>query len=240
MTDLSRAQPLSICDRHPPNSWATVIGIASIKCVRPVLTTRANSPRSLFEHRTQAAQRGEQILGEKQCRCDVNRRRHHVVAALTHVHVIVRVHRLAQRTAGQRGDDLVGVHVAARARAGLKYVQRKLIVIPALRHLERCGLDRGGEARRQVAEIGIRGGSGALDESQGANERARHAQPAGGEILDRALRLRAPQGSRRHVERAHAVMLDAIGRRCHRVLLRRCVVVYGNIVRILSLTRRQP
>ena len=42
-TDCRRARPASSCAAQPPSSWPTVIGIASIKCVRPVLTTPPNS-----------------------------------------------------------------------------------------------------------------------------------------------------------------------------------------------------
>ena len=34
-----RPIPLSICAAQPPSSWLNRIGMASIKCVRPVLTT---------------------------------------------------------------------------------------------------------------------------------------------------------------------------------------------------------
>ena len=42
-TDLSRAAPLSIWVRQPDNSCASVTGMASIRCVRPVFTTPATS-----------------------------------------------------------------------------------------------------------------------------------------------------------------------------------------------------
>ena len=72
---------------------------------------------------------------------------------------------------------------------------------------------------RQIAEIGVGGGRGMLDEPKRANEGPRHAQTRGGKILQGALGLGAPQGARRHVKRAHAVVLDASGC-CHRALLR--------------------
>ncbi len=39
----TRATALSIWVAYPPNSWPSVTGVASIRCVRPALTTSSNS-----------------------------------------------------------------------------------------------------------------------------------------------------------------------------------------------------
>ena len=94
-----------------------------------------------------------------------------------------------------------------------------MLVVAARGHLERRLLDRRRQVLRQIAELGVGGGRGMLDEPEGANEATRHAQPRGGKILQRALGLGAPQSARRHIKRPHAVALDA-GGCCHRALLR--------------------
>ena len=231
---LKRAQSLSICARHPPNSWASVIGIASIRCVRPVLTTPPNSRARRSSTALKRRSACSRFSVEEQRRRDVNRGRHDVVAALAHVHVIVRMHRPAQATARQRRDDLVGVHVAAGAGTGLKHVHRKLVVESSVGHLESRGLDGRRELGRHVPQFRVRARRRTLDQSQGTDERARHAQAARRKILDRALRLGAPERGRGHIERTHAVTLDAIVCRRHRALLRRLAPVYGNIRVILS------
>ena len=42
-TDSSRSTPSRTCWAYPPNSWPSVTGVASIRWVRPLLTTAANS-----------------------------------------------------------------------------------------------------------------------------------------------------------------------------------------------------
>ena len=83
------------------------------------------------------------------CACDqraqMDGARDHVVAALAHVDVIVRMHRLAERLAREVRDHLVDVHVGAGAAARLEHVDRKLIVRVAER---RCRSPRPRSPRR--------------------------------------------------------------------------------------------
>ena len=68
-------------------------------------------------------------------------------------------------------------------------------------------------ASGKQAQAAIRARGSPLDERQRADERRRHAEAADREVVDRALRLRAPQCGRGHLQLAHAVALDAkIGR----------------------------
>ena len=78
-------------------------------------------------------ERGQQRVGRLVERGEVHGAREHVVGGLPHVHVVVRV----RAVAGERRDDLVGVHVRRRARAGLEDVDRELVVVRALRDLVR-------------------------------------------------------------------------------------------------------
>ena len=167
--------------------------------------------RATLENRAQMLERRQQLLREQQGSRHVNRGGHHVVAALPHVHVIVRVHGQPGVTAGQRRDHLVGIHVAAGARAGLKYVHRELVIVTAVRNGERRALNGVGQRGVEIPQFRVGARGSMLDESQRADEGARHFQAARREILNGALGLGAPQGGRRDVERAHAVVLDAIG-----------------------------
>src|SRR5436190_1100 len=76
-------------------------------------------------------------------RGEVHGAREHVVRGLAEVDVVVGVHALA----GQRGDDLVGVHVARRTGAGLEDVDRELVVVAPIRHLGRALSDALREVR---------------------------------------------------------------------------------------------
>src|SRR6185436_7316545 len=117
------------------------------------------------------------------------------------------------RSRRQPRDDLVRVHVRARARTRLKYVDGELIRVHAVRDLEGARLDRARDSLRQQAQAPVRASGGPLDERQCAHERRRHSQTADGEVIDRALRLCAPQRGRGHLQFAHAVALHTkIGR----------------------------
>ena len=74
----------------------------------------------------QAAQRGQQLdLQGQRCR-DVQRRWDGVIAALPRIDRIIRADRLVECAAGERGQHLVGVHIAAGARAGLEHIDREM------------------------------------------------------------------------------------------------------------------
>ena len=90
------------CVAHPPASWPSVIGTASMRCVRPALTTSAQSSARRRSARGEVLQRGDHVVGQGLGRGDVDRGREDVVAALRGVDVVVRVHR-ATRGAAWRG-----------------------------------------------------------------------------------------------------------------------------------------
>ena len=122
----------------------------------------------------------------------------------------VRMHVLAEGPRGERRDDLVRVHVRARAGAGLEYLDRKLLEVLPFRDLERRGLDRPRDVIRQQAERVVRRRRRPLQQAERANERRRHRLPADAEIVDCALRLRAPERIRGDFELPHAVALDSM------------------------------
>jgi hypothetical protein len=84
-------------------------------------------------------------------------------------------------------------------------------VVPALRDLGGCRLDRARNILRQQPELRVRRRRSRLDETQRPQEFARHSEAAHREILYRALGLRAPQGLEGHLQLAHTVALGSEG-----------------------------
>ena len=133
---------------YPPNSWPSVIGTASCRCVRPVFRIRANS--TLFSSRPLARPlaRREQIRHHRHDR-QARRGRVHVVRGLPHVDVIVRVDArvLAARAAEDLrravGEDLVRVHVVRGAGARLIDVHDELVAQLPGEHVVGRADDRG-------------------------------------------------------------------------------------------------
>jgi hypothetical protein len=115
-------------------------------------------------------------------------------------------------------DHLVGVHVARRARAGLKDVDRELIVELSFVHLAAGGehrfdllvRDRVLAAGGELPQIAVRHARGILDEPQGMDQIGRQRPTGDRKILDRPLRLRAVIRRRRHANVSHRVVLDPI------------------------------
>ena len=60
--------------------------------------------------------------------------RYDIIAALAHVHVIVRVHRGTHSGCRQMSNNFIGIHIGAGARASLKDIYRKLSIVFAIRH----------------------------------------------------------------------------------------------------------
>ena len=176
--DRRRSMALSICARQPEASWPSVIGIASIRCVRPVLHDAGPLLLLLAQHAAQVLERRQQISPRAAHRAHVDRARNHVIAALAHVDVIVRMHGLPSVWLARCGDHLVDVHVGAGAAARLVHVERKLVPMFAGGDLSRRLVDRAGHVRGQQPEprIGARGGG--LDQREGGDEFRRHADAA--------------------------------------------------------------
>ena len=95
--------------------------------------------------------------------------------------------------AGEGGDDLVRVHVRARAGAGLEDVDRELVVELSGRDPVAGGSDALREVGVEEAEVGVRARRSRLD----ATEPVRHGDGnrlAGDrEVRDRLRRLAAPE-----------------------------------------------
>ena len=206
-----RASADASCAAQAPNSWAKVSGIASIRCVRPVLTTPRSDSRLALDRLAQVLQRRQQVLVHGEFGADADRGRDHVVGTLAEVDVVVRVHLRLSGARGEVRDHLVRVHVARGAGAGLVHVDGKMRVVVAVRHFQRRLADRRGLRLRQQPEAGVDLGRGGLDQAQRADEAARHRPAGDREVLHRALGLRAPQRVGGHPQLAHAVVFDAEG-----------------------------
>ena len=97
----------------------------------------------------QFSERRHQMILQLLGGADVNGRRNDIVARLTHVDVIIRMHELARADffAGQLratiGDHFICVRVGARARTGLENIEWKMVVQFAIDHFFRCLHDQG-------------------------------------------------------------------------------------------------
>ena len=163
-------QPPSSCaerDRHRIHQMRAA-GLDHIRRTRP----RAAPAPSL--RRSSA---GSRCSVQQQRRRDVNRRRHDIVAALAHVDVIVRVHRLRQARArpAWRSPRWHSCCCWCRNRSETHPPEIDRRAGPSATSSAAPWMalrDR----PRQIAQLGVRAGGRMLDEPQCANEGARHAQ----------------------------------------------------------------
>ena len=158
----------------------------------------------------QVLEAGDERLFRLQVRGYVDRRGNDIVRRLAHVDVVVRVHLAAQGLCRQRGDDLVGVHIGAGAGAGLEDVDGEMLVVAALGDGAGAVLDGLRHVGLHQAQVEVGLGAGGLDQSQRPDEAAGESQPADGEVVDSALRLRRVQGLGRDVHLAEGVFFDAV------------------------------
>ena len=126
------------------------MGVASCRCVRPDFTMSSNAVPLASSEVREGVERAEHGRKRGQHR-EPHRRGDHVVGALGHVDVIVRMDRrvdaarLAEDLVGAVREDFVNVHVVARARARLVHVHDELVAVPAAEHLVGGLHDRVGE-----------------------------------------------------------------------------------------------
>jgi hypothetical protein len=141
---------------------------------------------------------------EQRCQARENREAHrgrdHVVGALRHVDVIVRVHgRIgapcsAEQLVGPVCEYLVTVHVVAGTRARLIHVHDELIAVPAAENFIGRVDDGVGEPRLESSALLVGQGRGALDPDDGIHEHRKRTEPRDREILRGTERLDAVQG----------------------------------------------
>ncbi|MNZ94878.1 hypothetical protein D3C78_1139960 [compost metagenome] len=161
--------------------------------------------------RLQLRRRRQQALHQRLHRGHMHGRGKHIVARLAHVHVVVGVHQAriaalaAQQFAGAVGQHLVDVHIGLGARAGLPDHQRELLLVAAGDHFVGGLHDGPGLGGVEQAQLLVDNRRGALDLGQRVDQLARLALARNIEVLQRALRLRAPQSIGRHRDGAESV-----------------------------------
>src|SRR6266481_6437705 len=107
---------------------------------------------------------------------NMNCRRDHVIARLPAIHVVIGVY------SGEPRNDLVRIHVRRGPATGLEDVYDELRVVRAFKNLFGSALDSCGFFGRQAPLLSVYASRGALDESQGANERTRKTHTADREV----------------------------------------------------------
>ncbi len=129
--------------------------------------------------------------------------------------MIVWVHRLlaalgaAQNFNRTIGNDLVGIHVGLRARTSLPHHQRKLAVHFAAGDFVGRFHDRIADFLVQQFEFHVGERGSFFQQAKGVDQRQRHGLAADAEILQAALRLRAPVMVGRHIDRPERVGFGA-------------------------------
>ncbi len=140
-----------------------------------------------------------------------------VVGGLAAVDVVVGVHgrlRAAHSPGeldGPVGDDLVGVHVGLGAGAGLEHHQREVVVEAPRDHVVGRAGDEFGLVRGQLTQLGVGLGRGLLQHAEGADHGTSPDEgvAADVEVVEAALRLRAPVAVVGDLDLAHGVGFNA-------------------------------
>ena len=177
-------------------SWPSVTGVASIRCVRPDLTTVANRPASTRKLGDQRLDGGVDVVDEQPGDGDADGRRHGVVGRLRRVDVVVGVdrRRRAPSTASDASTSLTFMFVDVPG-PGLEHVDRELVVELAGLDAPGRGADRAGDRRVQPGdvELGVDRCGVALDQRQGVGDADVEGTVGDGEVADRQVGLLPPQ-----------------------------------------------
>src|SRR5947207_4643378 len=143
--------------------------------------------------------------------------------------------RTAEDLGGAVGEHLVHVHVGLRAGARLPDRERKFAGMLSGKRLVRRGDDRVRLLLVDRPERDIHPRGAALDDQERPNERRRHLLGGDAEVLERALRLCAPEPVRGDFDRSEGVALDARGGAGHRSFSRSTKGArFGPLLRALS------
>ena len=134
-----------------------------------------------------------------------------VVGRLRHVHVVVGMHRLLGAELAARdfdaaiGDDLVDVHVALRAAAGLPHAQREMVVMLARDDFIRRLDDEVRHLRLELAQVLIHQRARLLQHREIMDDLERNPVRANIKMDQRASRLRAVVTVIGHSNFAHGI-----------------------------------
>ena len=154
----------------------------------------------------QMLHRRNQVMHRLLHRRNMHRRGEAIVARLPHVHMIVRVHglfathRAAEQLDRAVGNDLVGIHVRLRARAGLPNDERELIVQLAIHHFRGRRHNGFADFLVQHTQIHIHLRGSPLQHAKRPHQRLRHRLATDFKVHQRARRLRTPVFVRGHTD----------------------------------------
>ena len=170
----------------------------------------------LAQRAHQLLRRGDELVGNRDRGREVDRRGKHVVRRLRRVHMVVRVDRCRITEAGRRQarDHLVRVHVRTRcpSRSGMRRSGTRRDGIRGGDLVGR-GRDRVGDPPvdlRNLRETCVHPRGLGLDQREGTDHPLVHRAARDREVLDGALRLRAPQRVDGYPHVAHRIVLDAV------------------------------
>ncbi len=158
---------------------------------------------------------GEELILNGDDGGNVHRGGEGIIGGLAHIDVVIGMQQLfAGQLVAAIGDDLVGVHVALRARARLPHHQGEVIVERAGHHLI-AGLGDGGKlfvSHLLGAQLVVGDGRRLLQHAECMRDLAGHGfQPyADEEIFMAAFGLRRPVFVGRHLDLAHGIVLNAV------------------------------
>ena len=164
---------------------------------------------------TQLGDGGQQLVLDGRHRSHMHGRGIDIVAGLAFVHIVIRVHQTgftalaAHQLAGPVGQHLVDVHIGLGAGAGLPDHQGELIGVLAREHLIGGRIDGSGFFLVQQTQRLVDAGRGLFDLRQRSNDFTRLLLAADVKILQRALRLRAPELVGGYIDQAKSVFFLA-------------------------------
>jgi hypothetical protein len=170
-----------------------------------------------LQRRAQRAQRRQELPGNAGSRRDMHRGGEDVVGRLAEIDLVIRMHQpfrtahTAEQFRSAVGEHLVHVHVALRAGTGLPYRQYELPVMLACQYFIRRLHDSAGLFLVQQSQIAVDQRSGTFHRRQREDDFLRHPLGRDMEILQRALRLRAPQPFRRNFDDAEGIAFCSAG-----------------------------
>ena len=168
------------------------------------LHERLGEPVHRAEHRGERREGGETHCGGN-----------HVVGALSHVDVIVGVHRRVgaalgpEQLVGPVGEHFVTVHVVAGAGARLIHIDHELIAVLPAQDLVGCLDDGVGQAGVESPGFLVGQGGGALDPDHRIDEGRKRLESRDRKVFDRANGLDAVEGFARHRLLAEGIPFDA-------------------------------
>lgn len=155
-------------------------------------------------------ERGDQIAGHGGGGGDVDGGGEDVVGRLRGVDMIIGMHVTAEPLGGERGQDLVGVHVGRGAGPGLEDIDGEVLVPVPARDLLGGVLDRRGDVLVEHPQLGVHLRRGTLDARERLDVRPLDALAGDGEVLHGPLRLGTPLGVGGDAYFTHGVVLDAV------------------------------